>query len=204
MIVKGIIKSIDFNGNTCMVRIPLFENSPSGNEFVMQAIMSTTPGVYNGYREGDVVMLGFENNEIDQPVVLGKLYLGAAEEGGDPRGAINCNTIKSTSPISIPINTELTFDTAGPGNTTVGVNNDLSCYKSIADLAKGLQKQEDEIGSINVKIIDDGESLGARVTKLEGDDAKHESELIMHANEIAARVTKQYNDGEQQSQQGLG
>lgn len=201
MVAKGIIKSIDFNGNTCTVRVPVLENAINNSEVIMQATISTVPGIYNGYKEGDVVIVAFENNEFDKPVILGKLYLGVSKESGEARGAINCGTISSASAISIPIDTKLTLDNGGSDNKTVGVNNDLSCYKSIADLARGLQKQENDIGSINVKLIDDGESLGARVTKLEGDDTRHEAELVLHGDEIEARVTKKYNNG---TQQGLG
>ena len=54
MITKGIIKSIDFNGNSCIVRMPYFETAGS-SEVVCEALVSNTPGVYNGYKENDVV-----------------------------------------------------------------------------------------------------------------------------------------------------
>ena len=128
MVVKGIIKSIDYTGNTCMVRIPLFENAATNNEVAMKAIIATTPGIYNGYKEGDVVIVTFENNEIDMPIVLGKLYLGVTAEKADPRGAINCDTITSATPISIPIDTKLTLENDASDNTVVGVDNDLNCF----------------------------------------------------------------------------
>lgn len=54
MIVKGIIKSIDFNGNSCVVRMPFFETAGSG-EVTCEALISNIPGIYNGYKEDDVV-----------------------------------------------------------------------------------------------------------------------------------------------------
>ena len=73
MITKGIITAIDFKGNTCTVRMPLFENA--GNDQITgTATISNTPGSYNGYKVNDVVLVGFEDGQMDKPVILGKLY----------------------------------------------------------------------------------------------------------------------------------
>jgi len=54
MVTKGIIKTLDLTGNTCTVRLPLFETA--GNDHIIgTATISNTPGSYNGYKEGDVV-----------------------------------------------------------------------------------------------------------------------------------------------------
>ena len=71
MIVKGIIKTIDFSDNSCKVRIPLFETAASSGEVILKAIMLIQPGSYNGYVEGDVVFVDFENNDLGQPIVCG-------------------------------------------------------------------------------------------------------------------------------------
>ena len=165
MIVKGIIKSIDYTGNTCTVRIPVFESAANENEVVVPATLSTLPGIYNGYKEEDVVFIAFENNDYDMPIVIGKLYLGVENEKNDPRGAIVCNNITAAQPISIPISSQLTLDNDPQHSTIVGVDNGIDSYKSIADLAKNLQKQDEKIGSLSVKVIDDGENLGAEIAK---------------------------------------
>jgi hypothetical protein len=54
MIVKGIIKSIDVQGNTCVVRMPYFETA-GNDEIVATATVSNSPGSYNGYKVDDVV-----------------------------------------------------------------------------------------------------------------------------------------------------
>jgi hypothetical protein len=54
MVTKAIIKTIDFNGNTCTVRIPYFETA-TNREIICTAGISNTPGTYNGYKENDVV-----------------------------------------------------------------------------------------------------------------------------------------------------
>ena len=165
MIVKGIIKSIDYSGNTCTVRIPIFESAANENEVVISAILSTLPGIYNGYKEEDVVFIAFENNDYDMPVVIGKLYLGVENEKNDPRGAIVCNNITAVQPISIPISSKLTLDNDPQHSSVIGVDKGIDSYKSIADLAKNLQKQDEKLGSLSVKVIDDGENLGAEIAK---------------------------------------
>jgi hypothetical protein len=54
MITKGIIKSIDYNGNTCTVRVPFFETA-NNDEIISTAPISNTPGSYNGYKVDDIV-----------------------------------------------------------------------------------------------------------------------------------------------------
>ena len=190
MVVKGLIKSIDYNGNTCTVRLPVFESAANDKETVITAVIATQPGIYNGYKVGDVVIVSFENNDIDMPIVLGKLYLGADVESKDPRGAINAANIKSSTPISIPIDTELTLDN-DPGNlSTVAVDGDLSSYKSIADIIKGLKKQETQLGSINIRMIDDGENIGAEIARLDEENNLQTSRINQNAESIIQEVTR--------------
>jgi hypothetical protein len=142
MITKGIIKSIDFNGNSCIVRMPYFETAGS-SEVVCEALVSNTPGVYNGYKENDVVWVAFEDGHMELPVVLGKLYLGASKEKQDPRGTINCvdSTISGTA--TIPNDTKLKNDLDyGQINTTIP-------YYSLSSLANNLQRVDIEQGQNN-------------------------------------------------------
>ena len=190
MIVKGIIKSIDYQGNTCVVRIPLFETASGDKNVEITATFATLPGIYNGYKENDVVFVGFENNVIDKPIVLGKLYLGADIEGKEARGAINCDNFKAEAPISIPIDSKLVLDNDSKNLTDVNVNNGLSSYNTIADITKNLQKQETQLGSINVKIIDDGENWGAEIQRLTDENVLQNSRINQNAEEITAEVSR--------------
>ena len=54
MLAKGVINSINFSSNTCKVRIPQFETVNS-DPIILDATISITPGIYNGYKENDVV-----------------------------------------------------------------------------------------------------------------------------------------------------
>lgn len=139
MVTKGIIKSIDYSSNTCVIRIPLFEGTSSNNEALFPAITSVPPGVFNGYVEGDVVMIAFENNEISQPVVIGKLYLGVQKES-EARGMVGCDTLSVKNKATIPVQTYLSYDRNIPGIADVA--DGIDEYGSIVDIIKKIKDLE--------------------------------------------------------------
>ena len=75
MIQKGIIKEIIFNENRMLVRIPMYE-SPGSGEAIFDCMIANQPGYVNGYAIGDIVFVDFENDDLDDPVVVGCLYTG--------------------------------------------------------------------------------------------------------------------------------
>lgn len=86
MITKGIITAINRNTSKCSVRLPLFESASSSDRIIIDALINIPPGTYNGYFKGDVVFVSFEENSLDKPVVIGKLYRGASFEKDTPGG----------------------------------------------------------------------------------------------------------------------
>jgi hypothetical protein len=142
MVTKGLIKSIDYNSNTCKVRLPLFENASQPTEVSITAIFSIQPGAINGYKEGDVVVVAFDGESISNPVVMGKLYLGAAEESKDVRGMIKCDSLHVASDAVLPLTTRLSLN---EGDTNkVSVDGDANSYKTISDIVKALQQTEEK------------------------------------------------------------
>lgn len=79
MIQKGIIEKLYPEENSALVRIPMYETS-QGERALFTCIIKTLPGIVNGYVESDVVFVDFENDDLDYPVIVGKLYLGASKE----------------------------------------------------------------------------------------------------------------------------
>lgn len=55
MITEGIIKTIDYNGNSCTVRIPLYETVQNLGEVVLPGKIAILPGIFNGYKPDDMV-----------------------------------------------------------------------------------------------------------------------------------------------------
>ena len=185
MVTKGIITSIDFNGNTCQVRIPFFETA--GNDPITgTAIISNTPGSYNGYKVGDVVLVAFEDGQMNNPVVIGKLYLGAAVEKQDPRGAINVENAITAKSASLPADTILTakLDPNVP-NTNVP-------FGSLASIANSLNSANRDIGQLDRFANNKFESIADEITE-QGEELR--SEIEQSAGEITAKVVRK-QDGQ--------
>jgi len=144
MITKGIIETIDLTGNTCALRIPLFETAGTKNKIVMQSTFSVPPGVYNAYNVGDIVWVAFETTGVSDPVVIGKLYLGAAAEKNTTGGAGNYTDMVVSNSLTIPSTTKIIFD---PTSNTVIKNNEITLnkYNSIQNIIKAVQANSQQI-----------------------------------------------------------
>ena len=79
MIFKAIIKELPKNDNKYLVRIPPLEDNTT-REMILPALLCNQPGEYSGYKVGDVVFVEFENNKLNVPIILGRLYTGVEEE----------------------------------------------------------------------------------------------------------------------------
>jgi hypothetical protein len=152
MVTKGIIKNIDYNSNTCTVRLPLFETASQATEVAIPAVFSVTPGITNSYAENDIVIVAFDNNSISSPVILGKLYLGNTEESKNFRGSIKCDSLTVANEASLPITTKLVYQ--GADESLVKVEKGITSYSSIADIIKKLQHTEQTILEANLDSLD--------------------------------------------------
>jgi hypothetical protein len=153
MITKGILKTINYNENSCTVRIPLFETTSSTNEVVLPAIFLTQPGSYNGYSEGDVVFVDFENNSLSNPIIIGKLYLGAIKEKAtSKKGGLTIADLSVTSSATLPLDTKLTFNAAD--ETVASVEGGYNTYKSLLDIIKALYKTETSVSKTTEEALE--------------------------------------------------
>lgn len=172
MVTKGIIKTIDYNGNTCTVRVPFFETA-NNDEIVSEAAVSNTPGSYNGYKVGDVVWVAFEDGSMDHPVVIGKLYLGVESEKADPRGTLNVVDSRVSNSAEIP------FDTKLGSNPADNVANTNVPFSSLDQVANSLSTAE-------VNIAQNDRDYGNRF-KLVGEEINYEaSRKLDHTGESEA------------------
>ena len=130
----------------------MFEGAGNTEAVIVPAIFSISPGVFNGYLAEDVVILGFENNHFDQPVVLGKLYLGSEQENQPTgRGTVTCDTLRVTQNLELPISTSFVQDLPDTAQLlkVTGCNN-------ISDMLTLLQQQSTTIARLEAII---GEEL---------------------------------------------
>ena len=179
MVTKGIIKSIDLTGNTCKVHMPFFETA--GNDpIIATAIISNTPGSYNGYKVGDVVLVAFEDNNLDTPVVMGKLYLGAEKEKADPRGVLNVEESSTSKKAALPADSVLT------SKVDSNVTNTAAPFGSLSSIAN-------ELNTLNTNVDQMDRDYGNRfkqvITEIGSQGENFESKLEQTAQSITATVT---------------
>ena len=205
MITKGIITAIDFTGNTCTVRMPLFENV-SNDQITGTAIISNTPGSYNGYKVNDVVLVGFEDGQMDKPIILGKLYLGVDREKADPRGVINVENSTTAKTAILPADTKLAnqvdknmANTAAPYGSLSSLANNLNTLNRDVDQLsvfthnqfKNIVKEIDSSGSeLITKIEQNTRKIELEAQRREDEDNVLSGRITVNANNISAKVEK--------------
>lgn len=153
MLTKGIIQSIDFSSNTCIVRVPLFETAGNTYKFENEGIFSIPPGVFNGYKVGDVVIVGFDAGEEGAPIIIGKLYIGLDDERNVVGGAGQFNDLIVKNSAKLPANVEIDFNPNSEGraiNTEVALSN----YNSLKDIVDAVIKNSDKINKLSNNLND--------------------------------------------------
>ena len=116
MITKAVVQSINSTGTRCVIRMPLFETASSSTPVIAEALVNITPGVFNNIEVDDVVFVGFEENAIEKPIILGKLFKGAQTESEIRGGGGIFDTIKVTTTATLPATTNYSFpNSAGNG-----------------------------------------------------------------------------------------
>ena len=135
MITKAIVKSINKAGNRCVVRMPLFENASSSSPVKAEALVSITPGFFNNIFVNDVVFVAFEENALEKPIILGKLYKGVSFENETPGGAGILDSLKVHTAASVPASTLFVY----PQELSSTYEN-FKTPKKIADYIKWLEK----------------------------------------------------------------
>jgi hypothetical protein len=135
MVTKGQIKSINRASNRCVVRLPLFETASSSVPVEIEALISITPGMFNNLFINDIVFVAFEENALEKPIVIGKLYTGAQKENSTPGGAGILDSLTVRTSGSVPAaTTTFVFD-----GDTKNEYKDLKTPKKMADYIKWLE-----------------------------------------------------------------
>ena len=106
MITTGVITEINVSGgsstnNIYKVNIPIFNNPSNTNAggSVLECTASLPGGVYSSYKVGDMVYVGFVNNQLQSPVILGRIYKGLTEE---TRSYLRVESLKVDGSVSLP------------------------------------------------------------------------------------------------------
>jgi len=111
MITKAYILDINSQSNKYYIRIPIFDKPglSSDNSIFSSALFYATlshePTSKESYKVGDTVFVGFENNDLNKPIIIGKLY--TPEEEPSPTGAIDVKSLTVYDKAILPANTTI-------------------------------------------------------------------------------------------------
>jgi hypothetical protein len=84
--------------NTYEVHIPIYDNG--SDIYKATATVSYTRGIKNPIVLGDIVFVTFENNKINKPVIVGKLFIG-----DDGKGDLLGDSLEIKKAVRLPNNT---------------------------------------------------------------------------------------------------
>jgi hypothetical protein len=114
--------------------MPLFETASSSSPVEAEALISITPGLFNNLFVNDIVFISFEENALEKPIILGKLYTGSAVENNTKGGTAILDTLKVRTAATIPCSTLYEF----PDSIKQDYK-DLKTPKKMADYIKWLE-----------------------------------------------------------------
>lgn len=106
MICRGIIEEI-IDRYQVRVRIPIMHQIENTAQFIINkdlpaASICTSPSTYLNLSVGDVVIVGFENQDLGRPIILGYLYTG---EFSTTAASQSFNSIQVLNDAKLPAST---------------------------------------------------------------------------------------------------
>lgn len=108
MIARGIVEKV-YDKQTVAVRVPIFDKSKTSNEGVAtdllgKASICVLPNCIPNVRVGDVVYVGFENNDKSKPIIIGYVYI---DKEYSTRQGISAQSIDVLATASLPKETTI-------------------------------------------------------------------------------------------------
>ena len=120
MITRAIITSTDLSNGKVEVRIPIFEDRQNSSFSISTASILCIPGINIDYRVGDIVVIGFEDNDPGSPIVLG--YLKLANRNIEPNLYITAKEVVVEDKFN------------SPTDTTIGISSYQDIFDSVDSL----------------------------------------------------------------------
>ncbi len=137
MITKAIVEEIKDDGFTIKVRIPLIDaiegaKNATESDLLSEAPICTISNVYNTVNKGDIVFVGFEDNDIGKPIVLGSLSLNKLKLSDSTKADIVARSLQVINSVTLP------------EHTTIGrvTDKEIAC---LAGVKSGIQFQLDSL-----------------------------------------------------------
>ena len=168
MITKGEILALPNSktNNKFIVKIYIF-NTAGIPEYIrlnaskQEATLCYPSGLYNNYKVGDKVVVGFENNQMSSPIILGKFYETVDEDGSlipkEFAGYHLLQSLEVSNTATLPLSTIFKDNEDEISATEI-----LTHVREIANLKNQVkQKQDLLVSGENLKTINNISLLGA-------------------------------------------
>lgn len=139
MIARGIVEKV-YEKNSVAVRIPIFDSSPTSSDrtptdSLGRATICTLPNSIPNVRVGDVVYVGFENNDISLPVIIGYVYIDSEYT---TRQGLSLQSLEVISNAKLPSDTMIGDVSAKDIATLVGIKQNIQ--EQIEELKQEIEK----------------------------------------------------------------
>lgn len=143
MVTKAIVKAIRSSDNEVDLYIPIYDGyKPTPNSSTLttnyNANICTLPGVTPNYQVGDVVYICIEDNNLQEPVIMGLLY---------PTKNVKTVSDGKFSSLCVTVNTKLSADTTIGEVTAENI-------KCLSNVNKNIQTQFDQNLSEKVSLLE--------------------------------------------------
>lgn len=168
MITKGTILALPNSKteNKFLVEIDIFKTAglpedSNLNASKQKATLCYPAGIVNNYKVGDVVIVGFENNQMSSPIILGKFYSTIDIKGNvidrENTGVGLFQSLQVSGDTTLPLTT--TFKNA---TDEISANDILVHIRQIANLENKVDNKQDLlISGVNIKTINNQSLLGS-------------------------------------------
>lgn len=108
MIARGIVEKI-LDNKEILVRVPLLNKSANApgatpTKELNPAVICNMPNCSISVKVGDIVFIGFENNDYSKPIILGYLF---SDSGNASQLNIEADTLTVNSKVKLPADTSI-------------------------------------------------------------------------------------------------
>lgn len=162
MITKGVVESV--NGYKAKVRLPIYDglagsrDATKTNDLTSASICSIA-NIENPVNAGDVVFVGFEDNDDSKPIILGHLYKSTKTKDNSDLSARLLTTtsttklsmdtfIGSVKPLEIQMLTGLTGNVQTQFNELKNTSTNIS--NELKEIKQSLNGVDDKISNANI------------------------------------------------------
>ena len=186
MITKGIIEKVD--GYKALVRLPIYNNSAASKhstktEDLPKATFCSLPNIEIPFAKGDIVFVGFEDNDTNKPIILGHLYKA---EGNPATPGLNLSTLKTSSSTKLSNNTWIGDVTPNELSALSGIKGNIQ--KQIDNLLSNTSASNNSSGDVDLSEIE--ESIQNEVSQRRLQD----TQLNTRINDLQNLITNHNHD----------